>query len=168
MHSIKIENYEQDHGVGTFVNFRLITAQETEILKISLKNSLSLPEEISPKDLVNAISRRSLLVKEINAEDKDFNLEKLFTKLDLLFPEKIYLNWHQFEELDEMLTIDLSNNFNEIWYPSSDDLDLLDPRAQWVISIHHTGAITWAHMNVKGNQWHWPCQPRKYFSMDKA
>lgn len=147
MHSVKIENYERDHGVGTFVNFRQITAQETEIFKISLKNSLSLPEEISSKDLVNVISRRSFLVKEFNAEDTEFDLEKLFAQLNLAFPEKIYLNWRHFEELDEMLAVDLASNFSEIWYPSSDDLDLLDPQAQWVISIHHTGAITWIRPN---------------------
>lgn len=142
MHSSKIENYERDHGLGTFVLFRKITVEETNCFRIHLKKILSLPQEISPKDLVNVISKRSYLLQGFNAEDTEFDLYKLFAKLHLLFPEKIYLNWYQFEELDEISTVDLVNKFHDIWYPSSDDLDLVDPQAQWVISIHHTGAVT--------------------------
>jgi hypothetical protein len=142
MHAVKIENYERDHGLGTFVNFRQITSQENEIFRINLKKQFSLSIEISSKDLVDAISKRSFPLQNLNAENTDFDLYKIFAQLNLAVPKKLYLNWHQFEELDEISTVDLVNKFNDIWYPSSDDLDLLHPQAQWVISIHHTGAIT--------------------------
>ncbi len=36
---------------------------------------------------------------------------------------------------------DLISTFSDIWYPSSDDLDIIDGTMQWIVSIDHNGTV---------------------------
>jgi len=51
------------------------------------------------------------------------------------------LNWYRFDKIDELRFVDLCEKFEDIWYPSSDDLDIFDRNMNWLISIEHSGSI---------------------------
>ena len=57
------------------------------------------------------------------------------------YSEHAYLNWGQFEELDRIRLQDLSECFDDIWYPGSDDLDVIDAECKWILSVRHDGAV---------------------------
>ncbi|EKO31739.1 hypothetical protein LEP1GSC179_0008 [Leptospira santarosai str. MOR084] len=40
-----------------------------------------------------------------------------------------------------MYLIDLINNFDDIWYPSVDDIDIIDMSISWILSVSHFGEI---------------------------
>lgn len=51
----------------------------------------------------------------------------------------IYLNWNQFDDIDEMHLPDVSEFFEFLWYPGADDPDLFDESVTWILSISHDG-----------------------------
>ena len=98
--------------------------------------------------MLQAIENRCVLIPDVNAEDDGFDMGRLMDRLNLDMPEVVYLNWYHFDDVDEMSTRDLSLHFSDIWYPSADDLEVIDPRTQWVMSIHHAGMITVLDFNA--------------------
>jgi hypothetical protein len=52
-----------------------------------------------------------------------------------------FLNWYRFDKVDELKFDDLCEVFDDLWYPSSDDLDILNPNINWVVSIEHFGQL---------------------------
>ncbi len=141
MQAFKIENYEKDSGVGTFVPFRHLSSAESISLIAGLRGSLELPEDISPKDMVLEIHDRSFPVSGVNAVEEKFDLSALLNQLGFDLSELMYLNWYHYDDVDEMRTRDVLMKFSDIWYPSSDDLDLVDAKMRWLVSIHHSGAV---------------------------
>jgi hypothetical protein len=141
MQTFKIENYEQEHGLGTFVSFRHLTDGETNIMKEDLRKCLKLRKDISPSDMVQTIYNRSIPVDGVNAEDEAFDLSKLLYQLEFGLSEITYLNWHHYDDVDALQTKDILTTFHDIWYPSADDLDLVDSNMQWVLCIHHSGTV---------------------------
>src|SRR5690606_8615576 len=86
----------------------------------------------------------------ISSEADDFDLALLLEKLKITPQEKVYLNWYRFDKIDEMLFRDLCEHFGDIWYHSSDDLEIFDPSFAWIASIGHHGGITyWRESRIK-------------------
>ena len=148
MHAIKIDNYEREHGPGTFVRFRHLADVEAASIAEGLRKRLDIPADATPTDMLREIDRRSVFIPDVDATDERFDLSRLMDRLNLDMPEVVYLNWYHFDDVDEMSTRDLSLHFSDIWYPSADDLEVIDPRTQWVMSIHHAGMITVLDFNA--------------------
>ncbi len=141
MQPFKIEHYEAEHGSGTFMPFRHLPDDEAAALQKLLLARLGLDERTSPIELVQFVLNESLPVEGFNAEDEGFSLSELLESLQLKMPELIYLNWHRFDDIDEVKTDDLIGMFDHVWYPAADDLDLVDQELRWLLSIHHSGAL---------------------------
>ena len=76
-----------------------------------------------------------------NAEDDQFDLRKVLDELGFVLSEVTYLNWNRFDDIDEISTSELLNHFSDIWYPATDDLEMIDAQMQWVIAVHHSGTV---------------------------
>jgi len=142
MESFKIEHFEKENGRGSFVSFRSLPDSEADSLRLRLINALGLEYNCSKLDLVRYVDEISSPLDGVNAEDDEFNLSDLVVSLKLSFDEMIYLNWYQFDQIDEMKITDLSNQFDDIWYPSSDDLNIVSVNLNWIISVHHSGTVS--------------------------
>ena len=114
------------------------------------------------------ILAKSIAVDGADAEDDAFELEKLLDRLELSLSETVYLNWSWFPsgDVDEIKTEDVLTKFTDIWYPAADDLDLIDPQMQWVLSIHHWGAVS-AWKSQKHSHHTAPRLYRKHPSLEK-
>jgi hypothetical protein len=66
---------------------------------------------------------------------------RLLRKLGVTSPKKVYLNWYRFDDIDQIDLADLDRYFFDIWYPDSDDLDVFDDSADWIVSIAHHGNV---------------------------
>jgi hypothetical protein len=141
MQAFKIENYEREHGFGTFVPFRHLSEGESKSIKEAVAKYLRLPQGISVSNMVKAIQDKSIPVDGVNAEEVDFSLRKVLDRLRFDLSEVTYLNWYRYDDIDEIRTEDILAKFDEIWYPSADDLDLIDSNMKWLLSIHHSGTI---------------------------
>jgi len=137
----KIAEFEREHGQGTFPRFRSLSPPETTALATSLLQVLALPVDAGPLELLSVIRSRSLPIDAVNADDENFCLGDLLRKLNYPESELVYLNWYQYDEIDECRTEDVVRLFHDIWYPSADDLELIDSQLKWILSIEHHGMV---------------------------
>jgi hypothetical protein len=87
------------------------------------------------------LQSRSTVVGGESAEADTFDIVRLLQRLQLEMSETVLLNWHQYDDVDEMRAEDLRRHFDDIWYPSSDDLDIIDAGLGWIISVRHDGVV---------------------------
>lgn len=141
MDAFKVRNYEREFGVGTFVSFRHLSTEEADDLLHSLKLSLELPEDLDGLQVVRTISKNGIFVNEFDANQEDFDLKRIMNQINLNIADKVFVNWCRFDDIDELLSDDLFKRFSDIWYPSSDDIDVFDSSMNWILSIAHCGSV---------------------------
>jgi hypothetical protein len=141
MDAFKIKNYEARHGAGTFIRFRNLTTQDAEDVLRLLKQRMGLPEQIEAEAVVKAVRDRSINVEGFDPTDDTFDLKVVLKKLRFDLADKVLLNWYRFDRIDELRADDLCSSFTDIWYPSLDDVDILDPELEWLLLIEHDARI---------------------------
>lgn len=143
MESFKIDHFRKDNPGKDFPWHRSLTSSQTEKVCRRLADTL----QVFPKkniDIVNAIYAYSQVLEDTNADKDGFSLSKLFESIKISPAEKVYINWYQFDNIDEVRFIDLCNYFEDIWYPGPDDIDIFDSSLQWILSVTHDGMIRFA------------------------
>ena len=92
-------------------------------------------------DVCTGNSQQKRCGTNANAEDDGFDLGRVLNQFGCDASGRTCLNWYRLDDMDEMLTRDAVVNFSDIWYPAADDLELIDSRLQWVLSVHHSGTV---------------------------
>lgn len=135
MEDFKIELFKQEYKIN-FPNFVHLTENECLLLitQISKKYDLEI------NNLIQSISLRQSNLENIDAKD-GFNLIDTLNSISILPLPKIYINWYQFDDIDLINTSDLNKYFDDIWFPSADDIDLFDESLNWIVSIRHDGNV---------------------------
>jgi hypothetical protein len=136
----KIENFEQEYGANSFPAFRSLACEEANHTLISLKRRLGLPDELNAQDVLKAIDLRSNVVDGVDATEEAFDLRAVLRGLEFS-AAMVFVNWYRFDRIDEFETEDLCKYFGDIFYPSADDLEILDSSLTWLVSIRHYGAV---------------------------
>ncbi len=104
---------------------------------------MKLEPSADPLAVVQAVQRAGTDVgAHTNAEREDFDLHRVFQQLGLEIPRSVLVNWYRWDEVDEFQTTDLCRLFGDIWYPSSDDIDIADPALRWIVSVAHDGGVS--------------------------
>lgn len=142
MQLFKIEHYERAHGVGTFMPFRPLALAEVRSINERLKGRLGLSADTSDPETMRTLEQASQLVIGADAEAENFDLRAVMESVGLGTAGKVYLHWSIGDEMDELLTQDVTEKFDDIWYPSSNDLLLIEPDVRWVLMIRHFGAVS--------------------------
>jgi len=76
-----------------------------------------------------------------SALDGGFRIASLLRRHGLPFPCEILINWRAFTNIDRMGLAELDEFWEYIWYPSSDDIDVIDSECRWMITIDHDGKV---------------------------
>lgn len=142
----KIDNFAQDHPGTPFPSMRKLAAEELSLLQGKIFKSVR--ENLNIK-LPEEISRLELLEQDFfpqNAESPDFKLEEAMAQFKIYPDSIVYINWYRFDTVDRIELRDLYKYFDYIWYPGSDDIEVFDSSARWMISVSHSG-----HTSVKFN-----------------
>jgi hypothetical protein len=77
----------------------------------------------------------------VNSLSDDFRLSQVLWRLRILPPEYVFVNWYRFDDVDEIKFADLESHFTDIWYPSSDDIEVFDSSLKWLIAVSHDGSV---------------------------
>lgn len=141
MESFKIENFKREYMRESFPLYRSLNAQELNNLQRKLFKKTSLNNSNNLNELVYYIQSNGTLINKYDASEDDFVLIDLISAKDIICKEKIFINWYQFDDVDEMKIINLSKYFDDIWYQGSDDIELFDKTLTWIISVRHDGII---------------------------
>lgn len=137
MDDFRIVNFRRDNPGMSFPWVQSVDSSECEAIKRRLANLVSPDADVTGLELVRIIRERAMLVEGADAESESFNLGEL----PVAWHDSVYLNWGRFDSLDQMKLQDVKRWFAYLWYPASDDLDILDSHLEWIISIAHSGEV---------------------------
>lgn len=141
MEMFKIEHFKREYPNAEFPEFYSLNNIELRVLQNCWFSKLGFKD----RDLLiltNTLNAQSLPIPDTNAEDKGFCLSNVLFHEHIKPNEWIYLNWYRYDQIDKMKFSELEKYFDDIWYPSSDDLDIFDDSYAWILSIRHDGVLS--------------------------
>ena len=143
MESFKIEHFLKTHNGLLFPWHRSLTADETEVIQRRLLNDAKIVSDTNTPnlDLVFYLVKKGEVHSDFNAQDKDFNLIAVLDNLEIRPQPNVFVNWYRFDKVDQIRLADLAQYFDDIWYPSSDDIDIFDEDLSWILSVSHDGEL---------------------------
>jgi hypothetical protein len=137
----KIANFTKLNPSQPFPHFRKVESDESRELASKLARRLRLPLPVDPLTLARRVSSCLTPVSGVSPLDQDFRLSQVLWQLRISPPEDVFVNWYRFDDVDEIKFADLESHFSDIWYPSSDDIEVFDSSLTWLISVSHDGSI---------------------------
>lgn len=142
MNTFKVENFKRENPKMDFPWYETLDITSLDTLKEKVSSALSLSKEFNFDELIALLRSFETFERDINASDADFNMLKLLESKNIKPNDTIYVNWYRFDEVDRMKVKELSKYFSDIWYPSSDDIEIFDDSYSWFTSISHSGEVT--------------------------
>ena len=136
MDEIKVKNFAAIHPGVPLPNIRHLTLGECESLQRSLVLKLGLSLEPSGLEILKALERRATDIPGVRPSEQSFILSDIL-KQQRIETKDIYINWSRFDDIDQMSTEEFSAAFHDLWYPSSDDIEIFDKDEKWVVLIRH-------------------------------
>jgi len=138
----KIDNFSKTHQGESFPKFRSLSSGECAVVRTRVLALLHLGPDASGLDILKALhGRDGRHLGEVSLE-QPVDLRELLRGLPLVAHHQVFLNWHHFDEIDVIDVDDLSKNFDDIWYPSVDDIEIFDESQTWFLSVSHDGRLT--------------------------
>jgi len=143
MEQRNIDGFKHEYPDKKFPDFRHLSLEETEKIRLTIKEKLNLSINLSDLELVKTLYSLSKLCEddEDYAEDENFNLLNCLKKNQISPNEKVYINFYRFDDVDELALDDVVKYFEYMWYSYSDDIDIFDSSLSWILSIDHNGQI---------------------------
>ncbi|HJR70816.1 MAG TPA: hypothetical protein VKA43_12295 [Gammaproteobacteria bacterium] len=147
MDKLKIDHFVREHPADGFPAFRSLTAIDTALIRQNVARALGLALIPDAGSLLEILGDRQKVLDRPNAEATGFDLKACLHSLGISPSDRVFINWHRFDEIDEMNVDDLSTYFASIWYPSSDDIDIFDGKYSWILSVRHDGVLSVLRLN---------------------
>lgn len=143
MEDFKIKNYTNQSPNKKFPFYRQLSVEDMEFLRKKISFNFGFEDEDDGLRLVKFLEIKARLLENINADTKDFKLNKVFQQINISPQRNIYLDWYRFDKTDSMFWDDLCGYFNEIWYPGPDDISIFDQSLLWIVFVSHEGYISY-------------------------
>ena len=140
MDDIKRQNFKASHPEVVFPQVRHLQPHECDQVRTEIAVKLNLPTKSSHLELLKEIDYRAHEVIGFRPSNKTFSLVAVLKELQIN-ATALYINWQQFDDIDEITVSDLDRWFHDFWYPDSDDLELFDSSLNWILLIKHFDVI---------------------------
>jgi hypothetical protein len=140
MDPTKARRYALDTG-REFPPFTTLSIEESAAVRRKLVMKLRLPEDTPGSVLARHVRGGSEQASDRGIESDHLLLSSVIGGFTRDLQGSVLLNWAHWEEIDRMACRDLIDRFHDIWYPKTDDLDVLDEAFAWIVSIDHDGWI---------------------------
>jgi hypothetical protein len=141
MENFKVEHFNNDNSEARFPEYRSLLPSEAQVIYHKLVSMFGIDANIEPSKFVITINDNAVYLRDLNANDSGFSLIGVLDHLNIKSTNIVYVNWYQYDEIDEMALSDLNRYFEYIWYPGADDIDIFDSTLYWLLSISHDGNI---------------------------
>ena len=139
--SLKVQNFSRQYPSTEFPRFTSLAASECAQLRHAIATRLGLDVRSEPLVVLNTLCATAKSLTSVDAED-GFNLRTLISGLGLKPRTEVLVNWYRFDKIDRIALSDLSTHFDDIWYPSSDDIEIFDESLDWFVLIRHDGRVS--------------------------
>jgi len=143
MDEFKRRNYEKEHSAGSFPRFEPLSVADAAALRAAVAVRMGNSPNEEGLKLVQEIVQEAEPVPQVSASESSFNLLALTEALGLDVPDDVFVNWRHFDDVDRLAVTDLTAHFSDIWYPASDDIEIIHPAVHWVIVVSHEGHVSY-------------------------
>jgi hypothetical protein len=99
-----------------------------------------LDAQSEPLVILDTLRATAAFVSGVDAED-GFDLRDLISVVGIKAGADVLVNWYRFDQIDRIAFSDLSEHFDHIWYPSSDDIEIFDESLDWFVLVRHDGRV---------------------------
>jgi hypothetical protein len=120
---------------------RELPPSEVQALRSRLCDRLGLKPSISDLTLMKELQKRRRPIDQCNAQVEGFDLLTCFARAGVMPEERVYLNWYNFDRVDEVRFDLFRRCLDHFYYPAADDLDILDNHFTWIVAIDHEGCL---------------------------
>jgi hypothetical protein len=145
MDKFKVDNFLKVHD-EPFPAIAPLSPQECSAARANICSTLQIDANTDGLVVLKEMERVSHAIEK-NPCDEGFSLASVLADLGISVGGTVVINWDRFLHMDEINSIDLSKYFTDIWYPSSDDIEILDRSGRWFIMIRHWCSIQVAFFN---------------------
>jgi hypothetical protein len=142
METFKIENFQRDNPGRSFPRFEHLSPSQCQEFRNAAANTVGLDPHVDSLTLIRTMAMNATPVADVNAEQDGFDLSALVIGLGISFGREVFINWHRFDDIDQMSLQDLSTHFDAIWYPGPDDVEIFDSSVSWFLLVSHDGAVS--------------------------
>jgi hypothetical protein len=147
----KIERFEIAHPGRTFPQYTTIATDEARRLFCKLTFLTDYSETDNVRGFLRHLIGLSVPVTGIDAREEGFDLGATMKGLKIRPSLNVFINWDTFKTIDYLMFSDLSASFQDIWYESSDDIEIFDDSCSWVLFVQHFGALSIVRLpTIKG------------------
>lgn len=137
MDGFKISLFQEQHNTS-FPRFRTLSEGQCH----EIMDALFLKYGIDSSNPDQELMQKETFLENADAT-QHFDLLETLQRLDFNYGEEIYVNWGGFKQIDVFKIDDFHKYFYDIWFPSSDDIDLFDKGLNWFLSIRHDGIVSY-------------------------
>ncbi len=141
MDAHKIVIFRKANPGTPFPEYVPLTTDEAGEVDRMVRRKLAVPTAMAPADLLMQIRARSTRLHGASVFSSHFDLAAVAAGLSSPAPADVVINWYRFDELDRMALRDLAAHLKDIWFPSVDDIEIIDPGGRWIISVDHEGRV---------------------------
>lgn len=140
MDSVKIENFSREKPGFEFPRFTSLTPNDCAQFRSTIAERLGLTAHSEPLKLLETLQARAKYLSGVNAE-QGFDLSSVITELGVTPDAHVLVNWYRFDQIDRIALSDISEHFDDIWYPGSDDIEIFDESIDWLVLVRHDGVV---------------------------
>lgn len=140
MDKFKIENFKTKNPTERFPSFKELDNLKCKKIcdEIIMRYGLVCQSSL---EMVRIIDSYQEVVEGLSADNESFKLQGFFNHLDIKPEKNVFINWYRYDQIDSILWDDFVENFDYIWYPSADDIDIFDNTFDWILSVKHNGVL---------------------------
>jgi hypothetical protein len=151
MDILKVDNFHRANPSAEFPRFTHLTTVECTQLRATIAERIGLDRQIDSLALVDTLWATAEFVPDIDA-DNGFDLHWLISSRGLKSGADVFINWQRFDNIDRFDLSDLCKHFSDIWYPSSDDIEIFDASLDWFVFVRHDGRVRVLDLTLSRNQ----------------
>ena len=131
MEAFKLVNFQHEHNTNMPI-VRSIEGSECEAVLCALFRSwhVTTLEEFFKKE-----EQEFVLVDNVNAEDDDFDWNKVFNRIGIPVPNEVFINFERFNSIDVFLFNDFCKYFGDICYPYDDYIEVFVATFILIVSV---------------------------------
>ena len=137
----KFKNFREYHGFD-LTSIIPLSLEECEKNKKKLYSMFNVKCD---KDFFHSVIKKSIHIpidaEQIGGEENSIPLKSVFFDIGIIPSNSIYIIWDNLNDIDIIPTEDFCKYFEDIWYPSADDIGVFDASYSWIIIITHYGEI---------------------------
>ena len=95
----------------------------------------------TPLEIIQMLFEQSKSIEGLKLKEVNAPLEELFYKAGIVAGLSLYVEWGSLCDIDRFQTDDLKDHFYDVWYPSSDDIEIFDETLSWIMFVRHYGRV---------------------------